>query len=58
MDLFLHRIIEQRGPVEWVVAASSLCGEVLAARSIPDGQLDKDQDWFAILGLAGTTMGH
>jgi hypothetical protein len=51
MELLTDQVLQQAGPVEWVIATEDLLGESLAARSATSEEMTHVTDWFAFLGL-------
>ena len=53
MERLTDQVLQQAGPVQWVVAtAGDLLGEVIAARRVTPEEASRVSDWFSFLGLA------
>jgi hypothetical protein len=51
IDRLTDQVLQQAGPVTWVVAACDLLGEILAARPVTPEEVARVADWPAFLGL-------
>src|SRR5205814_1229173 len=51
MEVEVDQILAQTGPVEWVVAAHDLLGEILAAKGVTAEEVARTAGWSSFLKL-------